>query len=404
MPFGGQPHRDDLKMRRNPVAGTVVAPDVTYSEADLKILWQRAFLRCRAVGAATEDARDCAQDAIVELIARPDVKLPKAWVATVAYHRYVDLSRQQARERCVGLVPMPVTGAADQPGPEELVVSRVHASWLVKMMKRLPVSTRMVCYAVGKRVSRLDIIKELSLTDRAVESHLTRARRLLRSLSLLAAAFAVTFGRTLRRALPASKSVAVTALLAPSIAVMLILGGSEPPLAASTLDPAPQPGWRPAQPPSGTGNPLLGTTTDQAPNGLSPLPAPDAAPPPVGAGMGTPGADATATDTPVPPPLAQIPSADLPALPAGPPAVQVPPLPADLPPVQVPPLPLDPPAVQVPPLPVEPPPLQVPPLPVEPPPLQVPSVDVPTLPIQPPLEAPVVGETPTLPLPGVPGP
>lgn len=368
-------------MTRNQFAGAFVVPDVTYSEADLKILWRCAFLRCLAVGAATEDAHDCAQDAIVALIARPDVEFPKAWVATVAYHRYVDLNRQRARERCVGLVPMPVTGAVDPPGPEEQVVSRIHASWLVAMMKRLPASTRMVCCAVGMNSSRLDIISKLSLTDRAVESHLTRARRLLRSLSLLVVAFVVALGRALRGAFPASKPVAV-ALLAPSIAVMLILGGSEPPLAVSSPDSAPQtaePGWRPSRLP-GTGNQPLGTTTDQAPSGLSPLPAPDAVPPPagVGTGMGTPGPDATVTPDmpalPVRPPPVQIPSVDLPALPAGLPAVQVPSPP------------------------VEPPPIQLPPLPVEPP------VNGPASPAEPPLELPVA-ETPTLPLPppGIPG-
>lgn len=371
-------------------------PGVTYSEADLEILRRRAFLRCRALGASTEDAHDCAQDAITELIAHPDIEYPKAWVATVAYHRYVDLGRQRARENCVGLVPMPQTRAADQPGPEEQAVGRAHASWLIRRaMESLPASTRKVCCAVIKGMSRLEIINQLNLTDRAVESHLTRARRLLRSLSLLAIAFAVALGRVVRRALPASKPAAAVALLAPSIAVMLILSPSEPPLAALPLGSAPQgsapqtaePGWwRPAQPPSSTGNPSLGTTPAQAPSGLSPLPTPDAVPPPADAGMGAPSPDATQTpDTPtlpVQPPPAQIPSADLPALPAGPPAVQVPPLPVEPPPVQLPPVePL--------------------PLPVEPPPVQVP-IDVPTLPI----ESPVVGQTPTLPLPlpGIPGP
>jgi DNA-directed RNA polymerase specialized sigma24 family protein len=297
---------------------------VTYAEADLEILWQRAFLRCRAAGASAEDARDCAQDAIAELFAHPDVERPKAWVATVAFHRYIDLRRQRGREPCVGLVPAPAAGATDLPGPEEQAVGRAHAQWLVGAMSRWPASTRAVCSAVGAGMSRPEIVDRLGITNRAVESHLTRARRLLRTLSLLAAAFVVIPGRAIRLAVPAGKPLITTALLVPSAAAMLILGGG-----GHALDPpSPQAAelWRhPAQPPPVTSAPVPGTTSGQVPNG-SPRSA-TSGPPAPSAGTGAAGTEATATpDLPAPriaPPLAQVPLGAPPALPIEPPSIQV---------------------------------------------------------------------------------
>jgi len=331
---------------------------VTYVETDLEILWRRAFLRCRTAGASVDDARDCAQDAITELLASSDVEHPKAWVAAVALHRYIDLCRHRGRERCVGLVPMPATGAADLPGPEEQAVGRAHARWLIAdAMQRLPASTRKVCSAVGKGVPQFVIEKRLGLTSRAVESHLTRARRLLRTLSLLAVTFAVTIGRAIRLAAPASKPATATALLVPSVVVMLILGGSEPPAGARPEASAPsaaQPGQLPAQPRPSTGNPPPGNAADHSPGGAPPPPDP-AAP-----SSDAPGPDATATpDAPIEPPMAQAPGVGIPALPAEPPLVPVPG-------VDLPALPAEPPLVQTPEL-------QTPTLPL--PPLPLPSTD-----------------------------
>jgi DNA-directed RNA polymerase specialized sigma24 family protein len=324
-------HGMDMEMSRSP--GTATIPVVTYADAGLEILWQRAFLRCRAVGASVEDAHDCAQDAITELFAHPDVEHPKAWVATVAYHRYVDLCRKRGREHCVGLVPVPTAGAADLPGPEEQAVGRAHAYWLVGVMKRWPASTRAVCSAVGAGMSRLEIVNRLGLTDRAVESHLTRARRSLRGLSLLAvtSAFAVMLGRAIRRIAPAGKPVTTAALLVPSVVVMLMLGGGEPArdTRAGAMAPQPaEPRQHPAQPSPGTSYPPLGTASDQAPNGSSPPTT----------GIGLPGLDAPdLPDLPIELPPIQLPPMDLPALPPLP-------LPTQLPPVlpATPPLPTDP--------------------------------------------------------------
>jgi DNA-directed RNA polymerase specialized sigma24 family protein len=303
---------------------------VTYVEADLEILWRRAFLRCRAAGASVDDAADCAQDAITELLARSDVKHPKAWVATVALHRYIDLCRRLGREHSVGLVPMPATGATDLPGPEEQAVGRAHARWLVGAMKSWPASTRLVCFAVNDAVNdnvpRDVIVERLGLTSRAVESHLTRARRLLRTLSLLGAAIAVTIGRAIRAAAPASKPVTAAALLVPSaVVVMLILGGSEPPARsrpeASTphsAEPGPFPA-QPARPQPATGNSPRDLAADQVPGGAPPQPDP-AAP---STGTGAPGLEAPSTPdtpaTPAEPPSVPVPGVDVPALPVEPP-------------------------------------------------------------------------------------
>jgi len=155
-----------------------------YRPADLELLRRAAFGRCRAAGASVEDAQDCAQDAIASLLAHPEVEHAKSWVATVAYRRYVDACRLRGREGSAGLMPAAAGTTAEPAGPEEEVVGRAHARWLVGTLVRLPASTRSVCSAIGTGMARHEVADQLGLTDRAVESHLTRARRSLRTLSL----------------------------------------------------------------------------------------------------------------------------------------------------------------------------------------------------------------------------
>jgi DNA-binding CsgD family transcriptional regulator len=72
----------------------------------------------------------------------------------------------------------------DEVDPAEVVADRDQAEWLVASLRHLPKTTREICLAVGQGASREQVAKEFGLTDRAVESHLTRARRLLRGLRI----------------------------------------------------------------------------------------------------------------------------------------------------------------------------------------------------------------------------
>jgi len=304
---------------------------VTYSPADLELLRRVAFGRCRAAGASVEDAQDCAQDAIASLLGSRDVEHPRAWIATVAYHRYVDVCRLRGREGSAGLMPTAAARISEPAGPEEEVVGRAHAHWLVGAMRGLPASTRSVCSAVGNGLPRQEVADRLGLTDRAVESHLTRARRSLRALSLLAAAAVLALGRVLRKVAPAGKPMAAVVVV-PSLALVVVVGGDThwdneagpdrptpadvrpvPGLPVAEQDaPSPAPTTRPAEVPAG-GVPGVDTPSGDLP------------------GVGVPGVDVPGVDVPgvdVPsvgvrlpsapaaPGVPRVPSPELPALPA----------------------------------------------------------------------------------------
>lgn len=239
----------------------------------LDVLWSVAFRRCRVAGAPPEDAQDCAQDAIAELLARPDdVDSPKAWVATVACRRYIDLCRLRAKERTAGLAPTPAGRIPDAINPEELAVGRAYARWAVGRMRRWPKPTRAVCATLAAGMSRPEISRRLGLTHRALESHLTRARRLLRALGLLAVA-AIALGRALRAAAPAGSPAAAAAL--PSVAVLFLVGnvigglrpddgsgtpaGATPPAAVHATTPPPSPTGPPRHDPRPAGAPTPAT-------------------------------------------------------------------------------------------------------------------------------------------------
>jgi RNA polymerase sigma factor (sigma-70 family) len=321
---------------------------VSYSPAELEVFRRCAFGRCRAAGAEVEDAEDCAQDAVAALLAQTGVLRPKAWVATVAYHRYVDLCRLRQRESTAGLVPQPDTRRPAMAGPEDEVVDRVHARWLVRAMHVLPVTTRAVCLEVAGGGSHRGIAGRLGMTDRAVESHLTRARRSLRGLSLLTAAV-VALGRLAHRG---STGKSLAAGLVPSLVLALAVGGGAP---STDVDAGPPPGRTApdAAPQVATpGRRLPGAAGAHLTTGGSPrvsITVPDTGPD-TAPGTGRPSRTRITVSPgalpPLPLPLPPLPDVTLPPVPPPP----VPPLP--LPPIVVPPqLPPEPPLEPLPGLP-----------------------------------------------------
>ena len=295
-----------------------------------------------------EDAQDCAQDAVAGLLAQSEVRHPKAWVATVAYHRYVDVCRLRDRESAAGLVPAPDPRPPGLPGPEDEVLDRIHARWLVRAMERWPASTRAVCVGVASGWPRLRIVSQLGITDRAVESHLTRARRLLRSLSLLGAAVAFALGMV-RRLTPVGKPAA--GVLVPSLAFTLAVGGGA--LWHGGTIPADEPATGTV--PTVVRQPLVDGPGGRLGPGGGGLPAADAGPTAPEAAV-VPGAlgPLDRPQLPLVPDLLAVPA--VPDAPIAPPALPVvpaaPPAPAVLP---VPPLPSVPPVPPVLPVPVPPP-------------------------------------------------
>ncbi|HEY0640459.1 MAG TPA: sigma-70 family RNA polymerase sigma factor [Pseudonocardiaceae bacterium] len=260
---------------------------MTYAAAELEALRRSAFGRCRAAGAEVDDAEDCAQEAVTALLAQPAVRHPKAWVSAVAYHRYIDLHRLRQRESAAGLLPSSGAGLATATGPEDEVVDRAQARWLVRAMDVLPASTRAVCHEVARGGSYRGIAGRLGLTDRAVESHVTRARRSLRALSLLSAAVALALGRLLRRATSTAKPLAVAGLV-PSLVLALTIGGADDtssrdrqgstfsaePAGSASSPAGPRPGSPPAAPPAEPAPPTTAAGLAMPPSDLTRRPGP----------------------------------------------------------------------------------------------------------------------------------
>lgn len=146
--------------------------------------------RLVSAGAGREDAEDCAQEALLATwLTRAqgnDLANPAGWATTVARRRYIDLVRQQRRQRD----RRPATTEQDRtdPSPEQRVVEREHASWLIAQVRDLPEATQAACKLAGTGRGRRLIAQELGISERAVESHMTRARRYLRGKAALVAA------------------------------------------------------------------------------------------------------------------------------------------------------------------------------------------------------------------------
>lgn len=138
--------------------------------------------RLRAVGAPPTDAEDCAQEALVEtwLARQRGVALndPMAWATTIARRRYADVVRHERRQRA----RRPAATEDDRTAatPEEQIVERDHARWLARCVTDLPAGTRQVCELSGAGHTQKAIAERLGVSERAAESHLTRARRHLR--------------------------------------------------------------------------------------------------------------------------------------------------------------------------------------------------------------------------------
>lgn len=221
----------------------------------------RALLvaRLRSMGAAPADAEDAVQEALAELWTRKannhPIEHPLAWLTIVARNKYVDLLRRRAREAAVGLCQDDVVDRT-APGPEEQVVARTHAIWLVDRLRGLPLVTQEVCQRTGGDTHQSDTAAALGLTSRSVESHLTRARRLLRIQSALSwatvlAAVASAWRRTSTPRWSAVTSAAGAAVASVGLSIMPGTDAIEdPPAAAAIAVPAQGTSDRPDGPPA----------------------------------------------------------------------------------------------------------------------------------------------------------
>jgi len=197
----------------------------------LDVVRNAAVRRCQSAGATAEEAEDSVHDALVTLLESPDgasVHRPGAWVTTVSYRRWVDHVRRSSRERVV-LQREQVMKGPDV-DPADVVADRDQAQWLVASLKALPKTTQDVCWAVGKGKSQDEVAEDFGLTPRSVESHLTRARRLLRGLRIAAILPAIALVERMVRRWPGVPEVtAATMPVAVTVAVVMLPAASEPP-------------------------------------------------------------------------------------------------------------------------------------------------------------------------------
>ncbi|MCK2236617.1 MULTISPECIES: RNA polymerase sigma factor [unclassified Crossiella] len=259
---------------------------------------QQAVVRIRAAGASKEQAEDCVQDAVVDLLAgahRTPVERPEAWLTTVSRRRFVDQLRRRRREQ-TALARSDAQTRITGSDPSEAIADRDQARWMAAALDELPSTTREVVQRAGAGMPPEQIATELGLSARSVESHLTRARRLLRRLAAAAVLPAcLAFGglwRWLGAGKAAGVKVALTAVTVPlalgSLAVLPSLPGTgptpePPPLALVELpkpispDPGPVAGTAPV-------TPAQPNTTQSDPARSTPGRPPDSAAPPRGGG------------------------------------------------------------------------------------------------------------------------
>lgn len=191
-----------------------------------------AIRRCVQAGADHDDAEDCAQEALAALVVaigdrgrkRDDgvVADPAAWVATVAYRRFIDTTRRRKRARdLVALLGEDrVVDAAEQ-----RAVATVEARRALRSLAGLPPMTRQVCAGVAQGSGITEVATALAISKRSAEGHLNRARIWLRRVIALVVALVCCPFRWSRSIVAGPISLACVAV-AVGVAVVILPGAS----------------------------------------------------------------------------------------------------------------------------------------------------------------------------------
>lgn len=177
--------------------------------------WDAMVAAARSVLRNRDAATECAMQAVVQVLEKRPVAVanPEAFLVTVAKRRAVDAVRRDVRARRAMLR----AGALEQLvelDVAEGVCDRLEAAWLDATARHaLDPQVYALLGQIADGCSVADAAALLGMSTKAAESHLVRARRLLRG--SLARALAVVLGTlaALRKALvPAVPAVALSAL------------------------------------------------------------------------------------------------------------------------------------------------------------------------------------------------
>ncbi len=147
----------------------------------------KAVAHCQAAGAGREEAEDCVQDAVVAMLTSSSgaaVRRPEAWLTVVARRRLVDrIRRRQAEQTALNQGLMWVAHTGLEQDVAELVADRDLARWQVEALADLPPVTQQVCAATSAGLAVGQVAEQVGISTRSVESHLSRARIFIRSLT-----------------------------------------------------------------------------------------------------------------------------------------------------------------------------------------------------------------------------
>ncbi|WP_033434099.1 sigma-70 family RNA polymerase sigma factor [Saccharothrix syringae] len=194
---------------------------------DLAAAVERVVRRCQGAGLSRAEAEDCAHEAVLALLAcdaapGEPIRRVEAWLTVAARRKLVDHLRRGRHEQDA----LARLHNADTPPPDpgDVVSDQAHAAWLTEALHRLPATTQLVCREVAGGATTTQTAAALGLTRRAVESHLTRARRYLRYLAAgSAAALGWVFLQLTRN------GAAVATALAPAALIVVAVPPDAPP-------------------------------------------------------------------------------------------------------------------------------------------------------------------------------
>jgi RNA polymerase sigma factor (sigma-70 family) len=168
-----------------------------------------------------DDAEDCAHDALLAALDRPELldgaRREEGWLTVVARRRAVDHIRRQTR---AGALVHSFSDPDERLAPDfcDDIASRLAAQVLAEDIAELPPGTQSVLRQLAGGGTTADAALALGITKRSADSHLHRARRHLRdrwmsALAALTGAFALA-RRPARGAAVALVATPVALLLA----------------------------------------------------------------------------------------------------------------------------------------------------------------------------------------------
>jgi RNA polymerase sigma factor (sigma-70 family) len=135
----------------------------------------------RSRGLSADDAEDCVSEAMLRCVEFPNLDEERlgAFLTTVTVRLCADGYRARTyRDRLTYRLSAEPTV---QPAAEEAVCDRAEATWLAARIDDLPPFQQAVVHARADGLSATEIAERLRLSRTAVESHIARARRALRS-------------------------------------------------------------------------------------------------------------------------------------------------------------------------------------------------------------------------------